>query len=339
MSAPELPSGERSALPGFDDLAQAFLKDAEGGLPDEPRGPDHLEGAAAPSDPAEEPTPSAPSEEGVDADPEVETADPEVETADLEADDAPIVELPDGRRLTLEEIERGVLRQDDYSRKTQQLALERQELEARAAQVNSIESQEVQTLRALVEQLQQDSAIAQPSPQEWETLRTTDPGEYAARIADHNMRQQRMAYAQQEIERRDAAERQTQAATERVRLMEAVPAFRTEAGEWNADLYRQVGEYVVGSGQMDPDLWSGLTDHRLITLCHKAMEHDRTTRKAPQVTQALAKKPRILRPGASQPGNPRAERQRAADQHLRENPNSIDAAAAAYLAMMENRRG
>ena len=77
----------------------------------------------------------------------------------------------DGEEITVEELKRGNLRQRDYTRKTQELAEARKQLEANYEEIQRERAQYAQMLPALQERLQQ------PVEQEpdWDTLYDTDP--------------------------------------------------------------------------------------------------------------------------------------------------------------------
>ena len=108
----------------------------------------------------------------------------------VETNDAPTVTLSDGTVVDLEEMERGYLRQSDYTKKTQELSRQRDELSQAEQLLNALESDPQGTLDAL----QRHLLVDQPD------LDDLDPME--AELKDHRqfIEQQRAAALQYEVE-------------------------------------------------------------------------------------------------------------------------------------------
>lgn len=127
-----------------------------------------------------------------------EATDVPVDTA-LDSDTSEIVSTPDvsdtirlsdGSEVTLAELERGYLRQSDYTRKTQELSKQRDELSQAEQLLNALESDPQATIEALQRHLIGDQ----------QALEDLDPVE--AELREHRafIEQQRAAQIQAEVE-------------------------------------------------------------------------------------------------------------------------------------------
>lgn len=117
----------------------------------------------------------------------VDTASDTATVAETTSD---AVRLSDGTEVTLDELERGYLRQSDYTRKTQELSKQRDELTQAEQLLRALETDPAATIEAL----QRHLVIDQPG------LEDLDPVE--AQLRDHQsfIEQQRAAQMQYEIE-------------------------------------------------------------------------------------------------------------------------------------------
>jgi hypothetical protein len=141
----------------------------------------------------------------------------------------------------------------------------------------------------------------------------------------------------QEAQQRAEAERLAQIPAQRSALQRKIQAFSDDFdGE-----YGRLGRYVLASdgGELRPEEWDMVDDHRYVTLAWKAMQYDLATRKqAPMVRRKLAGTKRVVRPGSQRdPGDTHAAEQSAAMANLKANPESRDAQYQAFLALEKAR--
>lgn len=112
----------------IESLAKAMEQHEEGGDPDEEAQPDT---AAAEEQPLED---SEAPEEGEGDEPKPESVEPAADE----------VVLPDGTKVSKDEVVKGYLRQSDYTRKQQDLAEMRQKAEQEIAQYRDVQLQKIQ---------------------------------------------------------------------------------------------------------------------------------------------------------------------------------------------------
>jgi len=224
----------------------------------------------------------------------------ELETEETEGQDddnsfdilAATVEV-NGEEKTVEEMKNGYLRQQDYTRKTQELAELRREVDAREAEIASKDAQYAQLLPALQERLEQ------PMEQEpdWDKLYDTDPN-MAARAERQWRKQQEERNAQLEAVRQERMrmaelEQQRNAQFEarytdeqRAILPDLIPEWRdTKVAKQEAG---QLRDFLLSEGFSENDV-NGLRNATLVKLARKAMLYDRGQTRA---TQAKTAKPK-----------------------------------------------
>jgi len=201
---------------------------------------------------------SADEDATVDED-EAETAD---EAGEAEPKDDVTVALPSGEKVALSELKSGYMRQADYSRKTQETAAQRRDLEALATSVTN-------SVNAIAEHLTKTLPPA-PDPQ----LAVTYPGEYVRKKALHD---QAMAGIAEVLKMAQAPKDATNKLTEQqhadlikaetAKLNEAFPQTKTQEG--HKKFFDAAAQTARELGYSDDEIASAV-DHRLFKLAHYA---------------------------------------------------------------------
>lgn len=339
---------EQAALPhssgelSESQAVERMLAKAQAGKIPEPRTPDEMlddRDDAPPVETAEE-EPPAEDEPVVEGD---EFAEEEAEEAPATNAD-PVVKFDDGTEMPLSEVKRGFLRQQDYTRKTQEVATQRKQVETERATYLAEKKAVAERLTPLIQQ-----AMAQlegsTDAQALAELRATDPGAYAVRMMEiQNRRAQleQLAFqqgqlreqAEREEMQRAHAERQQMAEQSRAVLIEKIPAAKKDFAGW----YKAVGEYALANG-ISPEEWDSEARHSAILMVYKAMQYDAAGRKAPATKEQLRKAPQPMRPGAAKPpGYAQARVVREATERAHKSGTIEDAIAAQKVKLASSRR-
>lgn len=201
-----------------------------------------------------------------DEDPEAAEAEAEDETEDGDDDEEEakpdLIELPDGTKVERDEVVKGYLRQSDYTRKTSQLAQQRQTLEAETNRINGI-------TEALIDQL--SNMIPAPPDQ---ALAYRDPNAYTRQKAAHDAAVQQVQQIIQLGEQAKSVQQNVQQsatqeviAAENQRLAERFPETSNPKGR--QEFFGRTAEAAQAAGFSMDELQS-VTDHRLFTLAHYA---------------------------------------------------------------------
>jgi hypothetical protein len=239
----------------------------------------------------------------------------------------------DGEEITVEELKRGNLRQRDYTRKTQELAEARKQLEVNYEEIQRERAQYAQMLPALQERLQQ------PVEQEpdWDTLYDTDPTMAAKAERQWRKQQEERTAQMQAVE----AERQRMMGLEQQRLEQMQARYFEEQRqilpeiipEWRDNTVaskeaKDIRGFLLKEGFSEQDV-NGLTNATLVKLARKAMLYDQgQTRATEAKKKPKTQKTKTLKAGSrsTQP-RPKSE-QKQALQRVRQTGRVQDAAAA-----------
>jgi hypothetical protein len=207
----------------------------------------------------------------------------------------------DGKEVdvTLEELQKGYSRTQDYTRKTQQIAEVRKHAEAELQAVRAEREQYAQLLGALEAQVQQ---AAQPNI-DWDRLRNEDPIEYVTQREMMRENQERNAAIQSEKQRLFELSHQEQMQYRDQMLIQEQEALMAAIPEWK-DAKKAAAEksMLVQFGQkagFSPDELKNVLDHRAVVLLRKAALYDQMMSKRGQIKPVTNNGPRPAKPGAA----------------------------------------
>ena len=292
-----------------------------------------------PAEESEEDLEAAASEEdesGVEDAPDEETSEEqseeEEETEEGEQPQTFTVKV-DGKEVsvTLDELQKGYSRTQDYTRKTQQIAEVRKQVEQETHAVRAEREQYAQLLGALQAQLQSSE------PQiDLERLYQEDPIEWVRQNEVMRQRQEKLGAIQSEQQRLSQV-----AQYEQQRAMEAQLASQQEAllaalPDWKDPKKAKAEKALViesakAAGFTDEDLKS-VYDHRLVLLLRKAALFDQMVSKRQGIKPVVNNGPRTAKPGAAGRVSTTTESVRA-KQRLAKTGRIDDAASAIELLL------
>jgi|GEM_PF-1538982 len=256
--------------------------------------------------------------EAVEDEVDGETYETEPEAQDEPEDIA--VEI-NGETISLEDVGKGYLRQDDYTRKTQDLAAQRKALEVDHA-----------SLKAEREHLQK-MLSAQSSEQfeepDWVAMAEEDPLGYMTEKAKFDAKRAAMDLRraeQQRLNEADLQERNTQLHAyvrgEQEKILKAIPAL---GGDGGSQYKAGILTYMQGQGFSKDEL-AGMYDSRAVVLADKARKYDALMSKKAVVAKKVKGKPKVLRPGVSRGVKGKAQQaQQQARSQLRKSGSVNDA--------------
>jgi hypothetical protein len=292
-----------------------------------------------PVEESEEDTETAASEEdesGVEDAPDEETSEEQSEEEEeQEEQEQPqtFTVKVDGKEVsvTLDELQKGYSRTQDYTRKTQQIAEVRKQVEQETQAVRAEREQYAQLLGALQTQLQSSE------PQvDLERLYHEDPIEWVRQKEVMRERQEKLGAIQSEQQRLSQV-----AQYEHQRAMEAQLASQQEAllaalPDWKDPKKAKAEKALViesakAAGFTDEDLKS-VYDHRLVLLLRKAALFDQMVSKRQGIKPVVNNGPRTAKPGAAGRVSTTTESTRA-KQRLAKSGRIDDAASAIELLL------
>lgn len=246
-------------------------------------------------------------EEELSAD--ADAADDETETEQSELDeDTEEQEQPqvfsvkvDGKEVevTLDELQKGYSRTQDYTRKTQQIAEVRKQTEAELQAVRAEREQYAQLLSALESQVQQ---VAQPNI-DWDRLYQEDPIEWVRQREVMRDNQEKAAAIQSEKQRLSQLSQQEQAQFMQQKLQQEQEALLAAIPDWKDAKKAQAEKaLLVEFGQkigFTPDELKNVVDHRAVLMLRKAALYDQMMSKRGNIKPVVNNGPRPAKPGAA----------------------------------------
>ena len=270
-----------------------------------------------------------------DADASSDETDPEQseEDGDSEEEDQPQVFTVkvDGKEVdvTLEELQKGYSRTQDYTRKTQQIAEVRKQTEAELQEVRAEREQYAQLLSALQAQVQQ---AAQPQV-DWDRLYNEDPIEWVRQREVMRENQEKAAAIQSEqqrlaqlSQREQLQQREALLAQEQEALVAAIPEWKdAKKAQAEKAMLVQFGQKIG----FTPDDLKNVVDHRAVVMLRKAALYDQMMSKRGQIKPVTNNGPRPAKPGAAGRVSSNTEAMRA-QQRLAKTGRVDDAADAIY---------
>ena len=323
----EAPTQTASAVQGPINVAEAA--DALAGiLPDE--GQEGTSEAQLPDEGAAGDEELLVDADATDEETEPEQSESEEDTQEEEQPQVFTVKV-DGKEIevTLDELQRGYSRTQDYTRKTQQIAEARKQTEAELQAVRAEREQYAQLLGALEAQIQQ---ATQPQI-DWDRLYAEDPIEWVRQRELMRENQEKNAAIQSEKKRLSELSQQEQMQQHQMLLQQEQEALMSAIPEWK-DSKKAAAEkaMLVQFGQkvgFSPDELKNVVDHRAVVLLRKAALYDQMMSKRKDIKPVTNNGPKTAKPGAAGRVSNNTEALRA-QQRLARTGRVDDAADAIY---------
>ena len=267
---------------------------------------------SAPTEDVEESTEETqdePLEEEVLEDESEEEEAEEEESEEDEVEEEPDVYAVkvDGEELevSLDELVQGYSRHSDYTRKTQELASQRDQMaqmqQQWASEISQAQAERQQYMEAIGQFVQQSMVgLEQYASVDWESLREEDPIAFVTKKEEFRDAQERVrqAQAQQGVE----AEKQKQefAKIKQMALQEEHKKLVAAVPEWNepekrGELARELSSYALSQGFKQEELQE-LIDHRSLIVLMKAQKYD-ALQNSDVKAKKIKNKPKVIRAG------------------------------------------
>lgn len=280
------------------------------------------------------------SEEFSDSDDEEQDASDEDgndEEAEQDVEALYEVTLPGGEtaEVSLDELRAGYSRTQDYTRKRQRDAAEH----ATLMQETQGKRDEYAARLEVLENTLRDIGPQKPD----DDLRMTNPGEYAAQMADWQLYMQTLNSVgterqgvSEEISQEQVAKHQEYVTQEWGKLVDAVPAWSDQAVA-AADLADIRGFATEAYGFSEAELGM-VSDARVVLMLKENMELRRGTQEAKETVKAKKAKKGRLRPGAQQARTPKKAQRKAREAAVEQasTSGSVRDAAKAISLLLED---
>lgn len=217
-----------------------------------------------------------------------------------EADDEEEVEF-DGKTFKGPKgIKDALLRQQDYTRKTQEVAEQRKQVEAQAQaiaqqqQLLSVGFEKAADLKLVQARLAEFSRI------DWRGLAEKDPAQATSLMAAYQATRDEAAQKQQEFQQLNAQHQQLIASQRQQMLEKGRTELVSRIPDFSPALAKRITESTQAYGYTAAEL-DQITDPRLVHILHDAMQFRALKAQQPKAARTLAEAPKVIKPSAPQP--------------------------------------
>jgi len=261
-----------------------------------------------------------------DLTPDIPTEDAEEQQAEPdESGDEELVETEfEGKRYKVPaELKEALLRQSDYTRKTQEVAEMRRTVEQQAQLFQQQQQVFASNFDKAAELKEIQNRLSQFDQIDWQTLSDQDPVQAQKLfIARQNLERQAQAKSQEfqqsthQYQQLVKQHRDQQLQVAAKELMQILP-------EYNANLAEKIRSSTKAYGYSEDEL-ANVTDPRLVKVLHDAMKWQELQKGKPQALKKVAEAPRVVKPQAQAP---KPKPNQAALQRLKSNGRVEDLAS------------
>jgi len=264
--------------------------------------------------------------------PEEEQAQPTEEEADPD-----LVEIEvDGESYKVPEaLKDKIMLQADYTRKTQEVAEQRKQVEMAAQQLQQQATLQQQNLAEYAQLMALDNQLQAYQNVDWNALYDSDPAEFVRlKEARRDLIDNRTGLANKigAIQQQQMAEQQQH----RAQLVEeGQKVLAREIPNWNSDLAKSLNALAVDKYGFTPDEVAQVIDPRVVKLLHDAYRYQKQQSGKPIADKRVANLPKVSKPGSNQKQSVATTREQEARKALKKT-GSVDAAQAVFLARYSN---
>lgn len=280
--------------------------------------------------------------EDFDAEPDEEDqTDDDADEGDYEEQDVFTVRVNgEDVDVTLEEALKGYQREADYTRKTQQLAEQRKQLEQEQSEFQAVQAQTAQLRDAYgqtLQQLQQQIQDGLQQEPDWDAAyEQLDAKEYTRLVQDWNARKDSLQKVQIEQARVAKEQAKESEAMMRTHLAQQSELMLEKLPQWRDEKVRlterdQLITYAKSLGYTDDEI-ANAADHRAIVALYHSWQLSKLNAAKPEAKKRVRKAPKMAKAGVPRSKNEVAarRRQKLADRHASE--GSIASAVDLLLA-------
>lgn len=241
------------------------------------------------------------SENSEQADEHVEEPDADENASETPSDtDEPVFEI-DGEQLPLSEVRNRMMRQADYTRKTQELAEQRKAYQEAQFDKNQLRMEALQGIEALKQQMAIE--FRQMEQPDWDYLVENDPAEFQRQ---QYVWQKREAAVRQMYEAEQALKQQAEAYEKeqhqlnlqesQQRFLEKFPEMRDATK--SAEALGEITQILIDEGFSKEEI-QGVSDYRIVGVLYKLAKLMKTQKAIPEVVAKMEQKPVISQKNTS----------------------------------------
>jgi len=258
-------------------------------------------------------------EEQVEA--EEETAEPDLVEIDVDGQSYKVPEA----------LKDKIMLQADYTRKTQEVAEQRKQVEQAQAQLQQAAQLQQQSLVEYAQLVALDNQLNSYNQVDWNALYDSDPAEFVRlKEARRDLVDTRTQLANQvTIQQQQQAEAQQQNLAKIVE--EGKKVLAREIPSWNAELATTINNFAMEKFGFTAAEMNSVIDPRVVKVLHKAYLYDKQLSNKPITDKRVANLPKVSKPGGVSKQTISQTQEADARKALKKT-GSTDAAQAVFLA-------
>jgi hypothetical protein len=306
--------------PSIEDRFMAVL---EPELQDEAAEPEQ---EAAPQDNAEEET-EADSQDTPD-----EESEEQVE-AEEEESEPDLVEVEvDGKSFKVPEVLKDkIMLQADYTRKTQEVAEQRKQVEHAQVQLQQAAQFQQQSLAEYAELLTIDKQLQDYSQVNWNALIDSDPVEFMRLSQARNDLKEARGNLTAQLNQKYEQQQYQQLEAQKKLLDDGYQTLTKEIPNWNTELARTLNHFAVEKFGFTKAEMDAVVDPRVVKVLHAAYQLQKQATSKPLTDKKVANLPKVSKPGSVSKQSVIQSRENDARKALKKT-GSTDAAQAVFEA-------
>lgn len=256
-------------------------------------------------------------------DEEVQQDESESQTEGDGQDDAEEVEFEGKAYKVPKELKDALLRQADYTQKTQAVAEQRKAVEERAQLLEQRERVMGMAFDKAVELREVQNRLAQFDQIDWQSLAQNDPAQATQLNIAYQQLQREAQKKYGELQQVQTASQQLTETKRQQMLADAEKDLKARLPNFNAEVAAQIKVAAREYGITDQEL-NAVMDPRYVHVLHDAMKWRALQAEKPKAMQKVVQAPKAIKPQAAQP---KQRTNQAALDRLKKNGRVEDLAA------------
>lgn len=249
--------------------------------------------------------------DGLEEDHQDEATEPtgEAQTEESEQDQPEVAEESDGlveaefegkSYKVPQELKDALLRQADYTRKTQEVAEQRKAIEERQAALEQQQTLMASQFEKAVQLRGMQEKLAQYEALDWNAIAENNPSEAMKLNVAYQKLQQEANKAAYELNQASSQQQQLTQQQRQQKLQEAQQELFKYIPNFNAEIAERIRKTANEYGVSDQEI-NSIVDPRQIRILHDAMQWRAMQAKKPQTLQKVTEAPRVVKPQAAAP--------------------------------------
>lgn len=231
--------------------------------------------------------------------------------------------------VTLAELTKGYQKDANYRRGTAANAEMRRELEAKEAELTSQYQQQLAVTGQVLQNMKQ-VLVGEADSAKMQTLRETNPAEWAAQREEYQKRIQGFDQGYQWVSQQFDQAAQQQQQLQQAKLQELqeqeLEKLRTAMPDWGDSTRNDLLGYLETDLGFSADELNSVLDHRLIVIADKARKYDAMQKAGKQTKKKVTALPRVQKPAAKRQVSPKVAAINKARQRFNKTGKMRDAA-------------